>query len=193
MLATLPAALAAQTSRSRPKAKQLPSAGEFTRFTDPTTENFVVRLTSLQSSSYLPAALNRFVSVKERYLLFSSDRHGALAPFQVDLHSGVVRQLASPSHLMAQSLCLDPKERWLYFLDGDRLVRTDVTKKDARHVPETLLDGVSSFSISPNGALFLSAPVICSGWRMARNQPLFWLRRQATPVWRNQGAAKVVL
>jgi len=156
MLVTLPAALAAQTSRSRPKAKPLPSVGEFVRFTDPTTETFVVRLTSLTSSSYLPSALNRFVSVKDRYLVFSSDRNGPMAPFQVDLHSGVVRQLASPAHLVAQSLCLDPKERWLYFLDGDRLTRTDLTKKDAkRQAPETLADGVSSFSISSNGTAFL--------------------------------------
>ena len=156
MLATLPAALAAQTSRSRPKAKQLPSVGEFVRITDPTTETTLVRLTTLKSSSYLPGAFNRFVSVKERYLLFSSDRNGALAPFQADLRSGLVRQLANPAHLAAQSLCLDPKERWLYFLDGDQLVRTDVTKKEAkRPVPESVAESVSGFSFGPGGVIFV--------------------------------------
>ena len=155
MLATLPACLIAQTSRSRPKAKQLPSVGEFVRFSDPTTETPVVRLTSLKSSSYLPAPANRFVSVKDRYLVFSSDRAGALAPFQVDLRSGAVKQLASPARLVADSLCLDPKEHWLYFLDGDQLLRTDMSKKDAKRRSETLTDAVSSFSISPAGTLFL--------------------------------------
>ena len=156
MLATLPVCLAAQTSRSRPKAKPLPSVGEFVRFTDPTTETFVVRLTSLKNSSFLPAPANRFVSVKDRSLIFSSDRNGALSPFQVDLRSGVVRQLATGRELLAESLCLDPKEHWLYFLDGARLLRTDITKKEARHqAAETLSSEVTSFSISPAGIVFL--------------------------------------
>jgi len=156
MLATLPVCLAAQTSRSRPKVKPLPSVGEFVRFTDPTTETFVVRLTSLKSSSYLPAPTNRFVSVKDRSLIFSSDRNGALSPFQVDLRSGVVRQLAIGAQLLAESLCLDPKERWLYFLDGTRLLRTEITKKEARHqAAETLASEVTSFSVSQSGLVFL--------------------------------------
>lgn len=156
MLATLPACLAAQTSRSRPKAKPLPSVGEFVRFTDPTTETPVVRLTSLKSASYLPAPTNRFVSVRDRSLVFSSDRlAGVLAPFQLDLHSGAVKQLASPARLVPDSLCLDPKERWLYFLDGDQLMRTDVTKKDLKRSSETLTDGVTAFSLSPAGTVFV--------------------------------------
>ena len=156
MLATLsPVVLAAQTSRGRSKAKQLPSVGEFVRFSDPTTETFVVRLTSLKSSSYLPAARNRFVSVKDRYLVFSSDRNGSLSPFQVDLRSGVVRALANGAHLSPESLCLDPKERWLYFLDGDQLLRTEMGKKESKHA-ERLADGVSSFSIAlSDGAVYL--------------------------------------
>jgi len=155
MLAALPVCFSAQTSRSRPKAKALPSVGEFTRFSDPTTETFVVRLTSLKSSSYLPSSANHFVSVKDRYLIFSSDRSGALAPFQVDLRSGALRQLATAAHLDAQSLCLDPKEHWLYFLDGDQLARTDITKKDIKRQAESLADGASSFSIAPNGSVFV--------------------------------------
>lgn len=156
-LAAIPAYLAAQTPpRLRSRAKPLPAVGEFSRFTDPTTETFVVRLTSLKSASYLPAAANRFISVKDRTLFFSSDRNGALAPFQVDLRTGAVRQFASPAHLIAASLCLDPKERWLYFLDGEQLVRTDVTRKDVRRqASETLAEGVTGFSIAPSGDVFI--------------------------------------
>jgi Tol biopolymer transport system component len=132
--------------------KPLPSVGEFVRFSDPTTETFVVRLTSLKSASFLPAAANRFISLKDRYLIFSSDRGGALSPFHVNLRTGALRQLATPSHLAAESLCLEPKERWLYFLDGDRLLRAEV----ARHqISDTLAEQVSSFSIAPSGAVFL--------------------------------------
>jgi hypothetical protein len=159
LLAALPACLVAagQTvPRMRSRAKPLPVAGEFSRFTDPTTETSVVRLTSLKSASYLPAAGNRFVSVKDRSLIFSSDRAGLLAPFQVDLRSGAVRQLAAPAQLVPSSLCLDPKEHWLYFLDGEQLVRTDVTKKEVlRQANEPIADGVNSFSIAPNGSVFV--------------------------------------
>ena len=156
MLATVPAYLAAQTSRSRTKTKQLPSVGEFVRFTDPTTETFVVRLTSLKSSSFLPAAANRFVSLKDRNLFFSSDRNGPLSPFQVDLRTGVVRQLATCAHLSPESLCIDLKERSLYFLDAGRLQQTEVAKKEPRRqAPETLAEEVSSFSLAQSGAIFL--------------------------------------
>jgi len=153
MLATLPAYLAAQTSRSRPPAKPLPSAGEFFRFVDPTTENFVVRLTSLKSANFLPAPANRFVSLKERYLLFSSDRSGPLSPFQVDLRAGTVRQLATAAHLSSDSLCLDPKERWLYFLDSGYLKRVEIGKREFKRQAETVSDDVASFSVAQNGAI----------------------------------------
>jgi hypothetical protein len=155
MLATWPACLIAQTSRSRPRAKPLPTVGEFSRFVDPATEAFVVRLTDLKSSNYLPAASNRFVSLKDRSLLFSSDRNGTLSPFQVDLRTGALRQLTIATHLSAESLCLDPKERWLYYLDGGQLKRLEVAKKGfRRQSSETIAEEVDAFSISQNGALF---------------------------------------
>jgi oligogalacturonide lyase len=176
MLATLPACLAAQTSRSRLKAKPLPAVGDFVRFADPTTETFVVRLTSLNSSNFLPSASNRFVSVKDRYLLFSSDREGPFAPFQVDLRTGLVRRLATPSRLLSESLCLEPKERWLYFLDGTRLQRVELSNKEGkRQTEETVAEDVSSFSVSDSGVVFVvrdgnlrrvdkgAMPVVASG------------------------------
>ena len=152
VLATaLPTCLAAQASRSRPKTKPLPNAGEFVRFTDPTTETYVVRLTSLKSSSLLPCAANRFVSLRDRNLLFASDRGGRMSPFQLDLRTGAVRQIGDTAKLSPLSLCLDPKEHWLYFLDDDRLQRLELAK---RQVPETIQDNVSHFSIARSGAVF---------------------------------------
>jgi len=80
MLVLLPASLAAQTggrsAKPKSRARPLPSVGEFVRFADPDTETLVVRLTSVASASLLPAPSNRFVSVKERFLVFSSNRTG---------------------------------------------------------------------------------------------------------------------
>ncbi len=151
MLVLLPASLAAQTTRSRstkPRSRPLPSVGEFVRFADPSTETPVVRLTSPGSASLLPAPANRFVSLKERFLLFSSDRTGKFAPFKVDLRNGLLRQIAETSNLSPMSLSLAPHERSLYFIDGGELKEADL----ARPKVETLADNVASFSAGPIGS-----------------------------------------
>jgi oligogalacturonide lyase len=149
MLVLLPASLAAQTRgrSTKPRARPLPSVGEFVRFADPSTETAVVRLTSTNSSSLLPAPSNRFISGKERFLLFSSDRAGKFAPFKVDLRSGLLRQIAETSNLSPLSLSLAPHERSLYFIDGGELKEADLSRPKV----ETLADNVASFSAEPSG------------------------------------------
>jgi oligogalacturonide lyase len=152
MLVLLPASLAAQTrgrsTKPKPRARPLPSVGEFVRFADPSTETPVVRLTSIASSSLLPAPANRFISVKERFLLFSSDRTGKFAPFKVDLRSGLLRQVAETSNLSPLSLSLATHERSLYFIDGGELKEADLMRPKV----ETLADTVASFSAAPAGS-----------------------------------------
>ncbi len=154
ILAGLPASLFAASSSVK-KTKPLPHVGEFVRFLDPVTETPVVRLTSLKSNSFLPAPSHRFVSVKDRFLVFSSDRAGALAPFQLDLRTGALTQLARPRRLAPQSLCLNQKRTALYFLDGDSLQEVTLANRKSR----TIAEGVSGFSelaeSSPDGPNFL--------------------------------------
>jgi oligogalacturonide lyase len=140
MLAGVPGCLLASVSSPK-KAKPLPRVGEFYRFLDPITETPVVRLTNPASSSFLPAPTNRFVSIKERFLVFSSNRAGALAPFQVDLHNGTLTQLAKPRKLVAESLCLNAKGNAIYLLDGESLQEITLANRKQR----ILADGVSSF------------------------------------------------
>jgi oligogalacturonide lyase len=143
MLALLPGSLfAAGTQPAKKKAKPLPSVGEFFRFADPTTETPVVRLTNPATNSFLPSPANRFVSLRERFLVFSSDRTGKLAPFQMDMRTGVPHQLANTANLLPSSLCLDEKERVLYLIDGDRLQEIALLTGKVR----TLAEGVSAFS-----------------------------------------------
>jgi oligogalacturonide lyase len=140
MLAGLPGCLLASISATK-KPKQLPRVGEFFRFLDPVTEMPVVRLTSLASNSFLPGAQSRFISVKERSLVFSSDRSGSLAPYRVDLHTGVVTQLVQPRNLALESLCMNRKRDALYLLDGDRMEQIALANGKSR----VLAEGVSSF------------------------------------------------
>ena len=76
LAAGLSQALSAAMDAPTKKSKPLPAVGEFIRFLDPTTESVVVRLTNPSSASYLPAAANRFISLRERFLIFTSDRSG---------------------------------------------------------------------------------------------------------------------
>ncbi|MBV8809606.1 MAG: PD40 domain-containing protein [Acidobacteriaceae bacterium] len=152
MLAMLPGGLAAAASKPVQRTRQLPSVGEFVRFADPVTETPVVRLTNPVSASVLPAATNRFVSVKDRFLVFSSNRTGRFAPFRVNLRTGVLTQLASPQALDPRSLCLDRAEKLLYFLDGGSLRRVSlVGKKEEPPVTSK----ISAFSMGASATEFL--------------------------------------
>jgi Tol biopolymer transport system component len=151
MFAVLPAGLAAQTKLPVKDPRPLPRAGEFLRFTDPTTETVVVRLTSPGSTSVLPAVSNRFVSSKRRFLIFSSDRTGRLTPFQLDLRTGRPRQLAQTTDLKPHSLCMDEKERLLYLIDQGALKEITLTNLKTR----TLADQVSAFSAGTPSSGFI--------------------------------------
>jgi len=147
VMAMLPGCLVAAQNRGK-KAKPLPSVGEFVRFPDPTTENVVVRLTAPTSNSMLPAAPNRFVSVKERYLVFSSDRQGQLMPYQVDLRTGALRKIVDTTNLDPSSLSLIEKSQLLYFRDGGTLIEANLASKKTR----TIETEVEAFGVDETGA-----------------------------------------
>lgn len=146
VLALAPGLLAAR--KRRPHAH-----GEFVPFVDPATEAWVLRLTALSSASLLPAPQNRFIESRRRFLLFSSDRSGAMAPYRLDLHNGEAHRLIETSHLVPRSLCLDGKERSVYFVDSGALKKTDVSG----HKAETVAEGVSAFGMSDSGSVFVVA------------------------------------
>jgi hypothetical protein len=139
MLAGLPGCLLASVPQTR-NAKLLPRVGEFVRYIDPVTETPVVRLTNPSTSSFLPAPYNRFVSTKDRFLIFSSDRAGGLAPFQLDLRNGILTQLAKPHNLLPESLCLNQRRNALYLLDGDTLQEVVLANRKSKIIAEGVTD-----------------------------------------------------
>jgi oligogalacturonide lyase len=148
-LASLPALAAAQRAHQTAKLARAP--GEFLAFADPTTEARVVRLTNPANTSVLPAAANRLVSIRNRFLICTSDRAGPMAPFRLDLRLGLAHQLAEPTALVPESLSLDDKERSLYLLDGDTLGEIGMQSRKAR----TVAEDVSAFALGPGGRLFV--------------------------------------
>ena len=71
-----------------------------------------------------------------------------MAPCQLDLRSGALRQLAQPKKLDPLSLCLDPREHFLFFLDGQSLHEVALSNLKQR----TITEGITQFSIGASGA-----------------------------------------
>ncbi len=181
LLGVIPIGWVAQTGNrtatpAPKKAKPLPSVGEFTRITDGVTENLVVRLTSPAFTSHLTGLGNQFVSVRERLLLFCTNRTGRMAPFQVDLRNGALRQIAEPEKLDYRSLCLDKSQKAAYFLDGDRIHQAGLGKGGL----QTLAQGVSWFRLGANGELFA-----IQGGRLVLREGSAWrtLAEEAVACW----------
>jgi oligogalacturonide lyase len=124
------------------KPREIPRVGEFVRYVDPVTENALVRLTSLSSANRLPAPENAFISARNRFLVFSSDRTGAPAPHLLDLRTGAIRQLAEATALNTESLSLDQAERSLFFLEGSTLRQAQIATRRVT----TVAEGVSAFA-----------------------------------------------
>ncbi len=71
-----------------------------------------------------------------------------MAPFEVDLRNGVLRQLAEADSLDPTSLSLDQPGRSLYFLDGNDLVEVPVKVGRAIKRGTTVAKSVSAFSLA---------------------------------------------
>lgn len=144
-LSLFPASLVlANVSGPVKRRSPLPQTGDFVRFADPLTENYVVRLTHPGWESVLPSPRNRFISSRERFLLYSSDRGGrGLSPWMMDLRTGHARALCEVMNLVTGSLCLDPHERAFYLLDGSTVKEVALSNLKVR----TLAEGIETFAM----------------------------------------------
>ena len=153
MLGAMPPGVLAAAATRTQRGQSLPQAGEFVRFADPATEIPIVRLTSPAFAHLLPASGNRYVQLKPRVLYCSSDRIGGrMMPFQIDLRTGAVHQVAETVALDPASLCLDAPGKFLYLLDGTQLTEAPLTTKHDIKRAEVLVEGVTSFGIGESKA-----------------------------------------
>src|SRR5437870_4476857 len=87
-LASIPGICAAASTG---KGSLLPSA--IFRYTDPTTDFPVFRLTNPEVRSVLPPNYGRAVAHKGNFLVYASDASGSMQAWRLDLKSGEARQL----------------------------------------------------------------------------------------------------
>jgi oligogalacturonide lyase len=127
---------------------------ERSRYSDPATEFPVLRLTSPEHSSHLPAAYQRAVSRKRSLLIFSSDRTGSPQLFQMSLRTGESRLLTAAADLDVLSPTLSPDDRNAYYFDGPSLRQLSLGGLRDREVYR-VRDGwkrAPGFSLSPAGS-----------------------------------------
>ncbi len=110
-------------AQDRP-AQERPGAGfpsAIKRYSDPTTELDVYRLTDPSYSSTLPAAYNRAIAHNNASMLFCCERNGSPQAFRLDLKSGETRELTTVEDLDGSSLTLTPDNRSFCFFAGRSL------------------------------------------------------------------------
>lgn len=133
------------------KTKPSANLGPFAVFADPATDVPVARLTDPRNPSWLPAARNGFVSLRERFLVFSAERDGKAVPCRLDLRTGATVQIAEAEALATDSLWLDEKHKVVLFRDGETVGEANLSTHKQRPVAE----GVETFAPGPGGALFV--------------------------------------
>jgi oligogalacturonide lyase len=161
-------ALAAGVPWSKPRPHLI--APERVRYLDPSTEFPVVRLTSPEHTSFLPAPYQRAVSRKSSFLLFSNDRTGSPQLYQMLLASGEARQLSEASDLDASSATLTADDRSVFFFDGPSLRQLSISKLSDREVYR-VRDGWrrgTGFSLAPGGAAAVLVETDGARWQLRR-------------------------
>lgn len=103
------------------------------RYADPSTEFPVVRLTDPSYTSILPACYNRPIS-KHNFLLYASNITGRFEAFRMDLKNYQSRQLTDAENLDTASLALLADGHGFCYVDGNRVMQSDVSSMREREV-----------------------------------------------------------
>jgi oligogalacturonide lyase len=144
-LASASACLSADNGQTYPS--------EAKRYADEATENAVVRLTDPAHQSWLPASYCRPISHKSDFLIYSSDRSGAVQAYRLDLKSGQSRVIADTADLVTGSLTLSADDREFAYLAGRSLYMGRLSGGHTREVyrlEESFHFG-AGFSLSEDG------------------------------------------
>ena len=123
------------------------------RYSDPTTENDVYRLTDPAYASLLPAHYNRAIARTSAWMLLASDRAGTLQAFRLDLKTAQMRQLTDAAELDASSLTLTPDNRSFCYFAGPSLLTSSLAllhEREVYRVAEGWERG-AGMSVGPDG------------------------------------------
>jgi oligogalacturonide lyase len=150
LLTGLAAAGAASESRKAPALPAFPSDAQ--RYSDPSTDLDVYRLTDPAYSSTLPAYYGRAIASHGGYLLFTCGRTGSPQVFRLDLKSAGMQQLTEVEDLDGGSVTLTPDNRAFCYCAGQSLFLSPFSSKERElyRVPEGWERG-RGMTVGPDG------------------------------------------
>jgi oligogalacturonide lyase len=133
------------------KSTSFPSA--LHRYSDPTTELELYRLTDPAYTSLLPANYNRAIAKNSAWMLYSCDREGSPQAFRLDFKTGESHQLTSTQDLDPSSLTLTPDNRSVCFFAGRELYIASIASGHERRLYEVPSDfeRCPGLSVGPDG------------------------------------------
>ncbi len=123
------------------------------RYSDPTTELDVIRLTDPAYTSILPAYYNRAIARNTGFLLFSCDRGGSPQAFRIDLKTAQQRQLTDTPDLDSASLTMTPDNRSFCYFAGRSIYISNLStlhERELYQVPEGW-ERCAGLSVGPDG------------------------------------------
>jgi len=127
--------------------------GEVGRYSDPTTELDVFRLTSPEFDSVLPAYYNRALARNSTSILFSSDRTGSLQAFRMDLKTGEAHQITQANDLDPSSVTFTPDNRSCVYFAGRSLFVANLSTFREREIYKVAegWERAPGMSVGPDG------------------------------------------
>jgi len=151
-------AAGAMLAVSAPAIKAAPGKGEtlpadWSRYTDPSTEFELQRLTQPAYASHLCAPPGRAIARRGDFVILATDRTGSLQLQRLDLKSGQSRVLTSAAHLSPTAFALSTDDRTVYYLDGTGVFSVSLGSLRVSPLWEapSTLDGTSSLAPSDDG------------------------------------------
>ena len=133
--------------------KGAPFAAAWKKYSDPTTELDVFRLTDPAYSSTLPAPYSRIIARNSGWMLFCGDRGDGPQAYRIDLNSGEGRQLTQAQDLDGSSLTLTPDNRSFCYFAGRTLYISGVSamrERELYKIPEGW-QRCAGMSVGPDG------------------------------------------
>jgi len=123
------------------------------RYSDPTTELDVIRLTDPAYASTLPAYYNRTIARNSGFLLFCCDFGGSPQAFRIDLKTAQTRQLTDARDLDGSSLTMTPDNRSFCYFAGRSLYASSFStlhERELYEIPEGW-ERCAGLSVGPDG------------------------------------------
>lgn len=141
----------AAIARAANRTEVVPS--EARRFRDAATEFEFTALTDPKNGgAWLPRPPLRAMTRRSTSLVYASDRSGSVQAWRMDLKSLQSRVLTGAQRMDPTSLCLQPDDKTLLYLDSGRLVQASGNRDQTIYAPDGGWASASNIAVAEDGS-----------------------------------------